>query len=136
MPMPMNDRKKREMVDRLVVGGKVNTDVQTQLEKTRAHIDGLLIETLTRHSDDLMREVCASILGERRSRKAIPALVRALADRSPHVRLDALWAIEKAAGLGVGELSSALLLNLDDWPEIQRRVRSWWSAVKNDSYFT
>jgi len=134
--MPMAERKIRELIDQLVVGGKVNADVQMQLEKTRTRIDDLLIETLTRHRDDLMREVCVSILGERRSRKAIPALVRALADRSPHVRLDALWAIEKAAGLSVGELSSALLLNLDDWPEIRRRVRSWWRTVKNDSYFT
>jgi len=132
----MADRKIRELIDQLVIGGKVNADVQMQLEKTRSRIDDLLIETLMRHRDDLMREVCVSILGERRSREAIPALVRALADRSPHVRLDALWAIEKAAGLSVGELSSALLLNLDDWPEIRRRVRSWWRMVKNDSYFT
>jgi len=132
----MRDRKKRELIDHLVIGGKVNADVQTQLEKTRARVDDLLIETLRRHRDDLTREVCATILGERRSRKAIPALVRALSDRSPHVRLDALWAIEKAAGLSVGELSGALLLNLDDWPEIRRRVESWWRTVKDDSYFT
>jgi polyhydroxyalkanoate synthesis regulator phasin len=65
--MPMADRKVRKLIDQLVVGGKVNADVQMQLEKTRARIDDLLIETVTRHRDDLMREVCASILGERRS---------------------------------------------------------------------
>jgi HEAT repeat protein len=120
-------------MDRLVREGKVNPSIQRRLEKMR-DIDDLLIAVLRTHPDALNREVCAAILGERRSRKAIPALLVALSDRSPHVRLDALWAIEKAVA-NIGDISVALLLNVEDWPEVRRRMKAWWRAVKDDPYF-
>ena len=125
----------RDLVDHLVSNGQVNADIQSRLEKTRVHIDDVLIGALRHHGDALTREVCATILGQRRSRSAVPDLLRALSDESDHVRRDALWAIEKAAGLNVGDLSSALLLNPDDWPEVRRRLQGWWRIVKDDSYF-
>ena len=120
-------------MDRLVREGKVNPSIQRRLEKMR-DIDDLLIDVLRTHPDALNREVCAAILGERRSRKAIPALLAALSDRSPHVRMDALWAIEKAA-VSIGDIYVALLLNVEDWPEVRRRMKAWWRIVKDDPYF-
>lgn len=70
----------------LVRDGVVNRQLVEYFEKTPAPVDADLIGALRKHPDPLMREVCASILGERRSRKAIPALLNALDDDSPHVR--------------------------------------------------
>jgi len=122
-------------IDGLIKNGKVDRVVQKNLETTSAQVDAPLISTLRRHADPLVREACAAILGERRSRKALPALLKALDDESVHVRMDAVWAIEKVAGLTIGDLMTALLLDINDWPEVRRRVRAWWRVVKDDDIF-
>src|SRR5438309_5266108 len=97
------------IASRIVIGDQVDAAFQRVLETTRSRIDSLLIELLA-NQNALVREVAATILGERRKPSNIPALIGKLDDKSVHVRWDALVAIEKCAGLGIGELHSALLL--------------------------
>jgi hypothetical protein len=119
-------------VDGLVKRGQVDQDLQHKLEKTLAPVDDILMLTLKRHRNALLREVCATVLGERRSVRSLPALVSALNDPSVPVRVDALWAIEKCVGLQPGQLSDTLMLNLSNWPEIRRRISGWWRLVKTE----
>ena len=115
----------------LVACGRVNTAFQHELETTRRRVDALLSELLV-HRNPLVREVAATILGERRKPKSIPALITALADKSEHVRWDALVAIEKCAGLSPGELSFVLLLTPKRPRIIKSRVEAWWQIVSSE----
>src|SRR6266516_6177491 len=112
----------------LVVDGRVNTAFQHELETTRQRVDPLLSKLLV-HRNPLIREVAATILGERRKPKSIPALIAALADKSEHVRWDALVAIEKCAGLSPAELSFVLRLSPRRPRIIKSRVEAWWQIV-------
>ena len=115
----------------LVADGRVNTTFQRELETTRRRVDALLSELLV-HRNALVREVTATILGERRNPKSIPALITALADKSQHVRWDALVAIEKCADLSPGELSDVLRLTPTRPRMIKSRVEAWWQIVGSE----
>jgi len=115
----------------LVADGRVNIAFQHELETTRQRIDTLLSKLLT-HGNSLVREVAATILGERRKPNSIPALITALADKSQHVRWDALVAIEKCAGLSPGELSVVLGLTPTRPRIMKSRVEAWWKIVGSD----
>jgi HEAT repeat protein len=104
-------------------------EAQVELERTRAKIEPQLIQLL-RHRDPFVREIAAEILGERRRPQSIPALIRAVSDRSEHVAFDAIIAIEKCAGLGVSELVSALFLDLSKPRAAAGRLASWWRIVR------
>jgi HEAT repeat protein len=123
-------------VEELVRDGLVDQALQRKFEKTRLAVDSILISTLRNHPDATTREVCATILRERRRASSIPELIAAIDDVSEHVRFDALWAIEKCAGLAPAQLSTVLMLTPGQWPEIRRRIRGWWQLVKHDLFFS
>src|SRR5688500_14614417 len=105
--------------------GKYSEQIQTKLQRTRSKIEPELIKLLRQH-DAFVREIAATILGERRNRESIPALVKAVRDRSDHVAFDAIIAIEKCAGLQTGELVSSLFLNLSKPRAGADRIAAWW----------
>jgi HEAT repeat protein len=109
--------------------GNFTQATQEKLERTRAKIEPQLLQLL-RHRDPFVREIAAEILGERRRPQSIPALIRAVSDRSEHVAFDAIIAIEKCAGLGIGELVSALFLDLSKPRAAARRLTAWWRIVR------
>ena len=113
------------------ISAKELISLQPQLERTRARIDPDLIRLL-RHPDALVREVAATILGERRNPCSIPALLKAVSDGSDYVAFDAIVAIEKCAGLETGELVSALLLNLSRPRTAARRLNGLWRIVRRE----
>lgn len=84
------------------------------------------------YPDPLLREVAATILGERRKPKAIPALLRALRDSSERVRFDALIAIEKCAGLEPATLGAALRLDPTKPRQTMARIEAWWRIVQKE----
>ena len=102
---------------------------QEELERTRSRIEPQLIQLL-HHRDAFVRELAATILGERRNPNSIPALLKAVSDRSAHVAFDAIVAIEKCAGLKTGELVSALWLDLSKPRSAARPLAAWWRIVR------
>lgn len=111
--------------------GSFTQEAQGELERTRARIEPQLIELL-RYPNAFVREIAATVLGERRNPHSIPALVKAVADRSNHVAFDAIVAIEKCAGLATGELVSALFLDLSKPQSGAHRVAAWWQIVRKE----
>jgi HEAT repeat protein len=104
---------------------------QEELGRTRSKIEPQLIKLL-RHREPFVREIAATLLGERRRPQSIPALIRAVSDRSEHVAFDAIIAIEKCAGLGVGELVATLFLDLSKPRAAAGRLASWWRIVRGE----
>ena len=118
-----------ELIASQLEPGEFTPATQAKLERTRSNIEPVLIQLL-RHNDAFVREVAATILGERRSPHSIPALIRAVSDPSEHVGFDAVVAIEKCAGLDTGELTSSLYLDLSKPREGARRLAAWWRIVR------
>ena len=104
---------------------------QERLERTRADIDAALIRLL-RHRDAFVRELAATILGERRNPRSIPALIKAVSDRSDSVAFDAIVAIEKCAGFEPGQLVDALFLNMWKPRSAARTLAGWWRLVRRE----
>lgn len=102
---------------------------QSQLERTRQKIEPYLTRLLLHHRNAFVRELAATILGERRHAESLPALVKAVGDHSEYVSFDAIVAIEKCAGLETGDLVSVLLINLSRPRSAAKRVAAWWRAV-------
>ena len=114
--------------------GKFTQQAQDKLERTRANIEPQLIQLL-RHRDAFVREIAATILGQRGKRESIPALIKAVSDRSEHVAFDAIVAIEKCAGIEAGALVDALFLDLSNPRAGARRLAAWYKLVRNDPFF-
>jgi HEAT repeat protein len=124
----MNKPTAHDLAERLKPG-RFTQSTQDKLERTRSRIEPQLMQLL-RHRDAFVREVAATILGERRKPESIPALLKAVSDRSPHVAFDAIVAIEKCAGLETGELVSALWLDLSKPRSAARPLAAWWRIVR------
>ena len=122
----------RTLLAEMIRGERVDPAIQEELEGTQSRIDPVLVEAMLEYPDPLLREVAASILGERGDPKAIPALLLALRDPSEQVRFDALVAIEKCAGLDPATLGAALRLNPRKPKQAVARVEAWWQIVKKD----
>jgi HEAT repeat protein len=122
----------RTFLAEMIRGGRVDLAIQEKLEKTQSRIDPVLVEAMLEYPDPLLREAAATILGERRNPKAIPALLRALRDSSEHVRFDALVAIEKCTGLDPATLGIALRLDPRRPKQAVARVEAWWEIVRKD----
>lgn len=119
-----------ELVDSLSRGGKESSQAREFLTRTSAHIEPTLTRSLHSHSDETVRTLCATILGERRNPRSIPALLRALRDRSEQVREETLIAIERCARLQPGQLSAVLMLDRRNPRQVVSRVTAWWNIVR------
>lgn len=81
--------------------------------------------------DPLIREACAEILGDRKSTKAIPFLIKTLLDKNLYVRQDALWAIERLSGYQPGALQDWLdITNMDKPKKLHDRISKWYKTNK------
>jgi HEAT repeat protein len=88
-----------------------------------------LLHALRHHPSSDVRETVAEILGERKSWKAIPALIDALADECMYVRQDAVWSIEAICMLQPAALSAWLDLRAE-LTDSHDRVLNWWTLNK------
>ena len=78
------------------------------------------------------REACADLLAARRKARAVPALIKALGDEGEHVRLHAMWAIEKLLHFELSGLQIMLGANLFDRPKVmQAAVLKWWKLNRS-----
>ena len=124
--------KHQILIDGLFKQGKCQQSNHDALIKANHHAFRPLISALLDSQDDLIRESCAEILGERKSTKAIPFLIEALIDKSLYVRQDALWAIEKLSGYQPGALQDWLdITNMDKPKKVHGRILKWWKVNKH-----
>lgn len=104
---------------------------QQKLERSRARIEPAL-NRLLGHRNAFVRELAATILGERRRPESIPALIEAVGDRSEYVAFDAIVAIEKCAGFEPGQLVNVLKLDFSKPRAAAKRLEGWWRLVRRD----
>jgi HEAT repeat protein len=128
----LNVRECRELLTKLVVNGNVDGDAQRRLEQASGRIEAPLLKALRDAEDPLLREVAATILGERRLVSTVPALIEALNDPSEYVRFDALVAIDKCMRVEPGTLSTVLNLTPRRRHVAASRVAAWWQIVAAD----
>jgi HEAT repeat protein len=117
----------REIIDRLV--GSTRPKARKLLLEADGRVLSSLKHALHNHPKADVREEVAEILGERRSWKAIPALIDALDDESRFVRQDAIWSIEAICMMQPAALSFWLDL-ASDTPDAKARVERWWQRNK------
>lgn len=122
--------KYRDFIDGLMGRGKFKRPAYDALVRANNRAFPFLVEALHNHEDEDIREICAEILGDRKSTKAVPALIEALKDESLFVRQDALWSIEKICKYQSGGLYSWLELDPENPPELHQRVLEWWELNK------
>jgi hypothetical protein len=117
------------LVGRLVVDKVVQKPVLDELMARRNAVDALCVGLLT-HPDDGARELCAELLGDMHSTKAVPPLIEALRDRSVHVRWDALRALSKLLYCEIG-----WWLRIEGYKSqpgmMHRRVSAWWKRNRS-----
>ena len=121
------------LIDLLVVNGKVQQPVVDTLAARPRAVPALRAAVVS-HPDPEVRHTCAELLGDAEDTAAIPELIEALKDRSPHVRFDALGALERI-----------LKVDLRWWLRIEayhsqpgtmhRRVAAWWRRNKRDVWW-
>jgi hypothetical protein len=120
--------KYRTIINKLFDRGKfqrVNYDI---LVKANFRVFQPLVSELLTNPDAGIRETCAEILGERRSSKAIPFLIKAITDECLFVRHDAFWAIEKICRYEPGALSGWLDVVYDDPKDMKKKIMKWWRS--------
>jgi len=124
--------KYQQLIKGLFKDGKCQESNHDALIKASHQAFKPLTAHLLNSPDDLIREACAEILGERKSPQAIPFLIKALYDTNLYVRQDALWAIEKLSGYQPGALQVWLdITNMDKPRKIQDRISKWWAINKH-----
>ena len=120
------------LINGLFKQGKCQPSNHDALIKADHRAFNPLTSALLDSPDELIRESCAEILGERKSTKAIPFLIKALLDKSLLVRQDALWAIEKLSGYHPGALQDWLdITNMDKPKKLHDRIAMWWKINKH-----
>ncbi len=124
--------KYQDLIDGLASSQASRTANYQALVEANARALPFLVHALGNHDDAVTREICAEILRDRESPKAIPALVAALRDESLAVREDALWAIESICRYENGGLSDWLGLDPENSKDLYRKVSKWWA--KNKQY--
>lgn len=117
----------REIINRLV--GSTRPEARRLLLEADGRVLSSLKHALRNHPNADVREDVAEILGERRSWKAIPALIDALDDESRFVRQDAIWSIEAICMMQPAALSCWLDL-VSDPLDAKSRVERWWQLNK------
>ena len=115
---------------------QLNTPAGVAVRKTLVIADGRangpLCAALINHHDEEVRHQIAEVLGERGSRKAIPTLIKALADETLFVRHDACWSIETICHMEIGALTSWLVdIDFDEPLELKQKVTAWWRLVRS-----
>jgi len=112
------------LVDRLVVDGRFQKATADELMQRRNAVEALCARGLV-HPDEETRHLAAELLRDAESTKAVPALIRALRDQSPHVRFDALSALCKTLKTDIG-----WWLDIEAYhnspAEMHARVSEWW----------
>jgi HEAT repeat protein len=118
------------MIDRLVVNGKVQHSVVEALG-SRPRAVPALRKAVISHPDPEVRHVCAELLRDAEDSSAVPELIEALKDESPHVRFDALGALTRILRIELG-----WWLNIEAYHDspgkMHRRVSEWWK--RNSGY--
>src|SRR4051812_15436469 len=97
----MGSASTAELVDRLVVGGVCQREVVDELVRRRNAVEALSVAVVD-HPDEETRHLAAELLRDADRTSAVPALIEALRDSSPHVRFDALSALSKILRVDVG----------------------------------
>lgn len=119
--------KYKDLIDNLFVEGKFQESAYITLAESNTRAISPLVSALLKHNNPNIRETCAEILSERKTAKAIPALIEALLDESLYVRQDALWAIESISGYQPGKLQEWLkITNVDPPRKLYKRISEWW----------
>ena len=122
--------KYKDLVDGLMNKGRAVQANKDALVAANSRAFPFLVDGLGHHEDEVIREICAEILGERESTKAIPALIEALNDPCISVRQDAIWSIERICRYENGALLSWLDLDHEEVFGARDRVLEWWQANK------
>ncbi len=118
--------KYSDLINGLLERGKLQKKNYDALVAADGRALSPLLRALRQHPDDTVRETCAEILGDRKSWKAIPALIEALRDPCLFVRHDALWSIERICLYTPNALSFWLDLDRYRPDQMYRRVSQWW----------
>jgi HEAT repeat protein len=112
------------LIDGLSKEGKWHEENAEALRKRPRAVKELRA-ALLRHPDPDVREGCAELLAEFEDTAAVPQLIEALRDTSPHVRFDALSALSRILKADVG-----WWLNIEAYQSrpaaMHRRVTEWW----------
>ena len=120
----MRKERTKALVDRLVVGGQCQKEAVEELMQRRNAVDALCQHGLV-HPDEQTRHLAAELLRDAESTKAVPALIKALRDESPHVRFDALSALCKTLKTDIG-----WWLDIEAYhntpADMHTRVSEWW----------
>lgn len=122
--------KYSDLIDGLMKNGRYVHANREPLVEADGRAMRPLITALANHKDETIRELCAEILGERDSPKAIPALIAALQDDSLSVRQDAQWSIESICKYQSGALGDWLDLNPSVESDNHAKVQEWWATNK------
>ena len=124
--------KYQQLINSLFKQGKYQQSIYDDLLNANHHAFKPLTASLLNHPDEDIREICAEILGDRDSTKAIPFLIEALLDKSLYVRQDALWSIARISGYQPGALECWLnITNMDKPQKLHNRVSKWWKLNKH-----
>jgi HEAT repeat protein len=121
------------LIDLLVVDGRIQQSVVDALAAKPRAVRALRAAVVS-HPDPGVRHTCAELLRDAEDTAAIPELIEALKDRSPHVRFDALAALERI-----------LKVDLRWWLRIEayhsrpramhKRVAAWWRRNRRDVWW-
>jgi HEAT repeat protein len=112
----------------------VNEDVRdlprAEVVKSRRNAVECLCRALLSHPDEERRHFCAELLREAGDTAAVPALIIALRDKSPHVRFDVLSALCKILKVDLG-----WWLNIEAYDStpgrMHRRAAEWWKRNRH-----
>jgi HEAT repeat protein len=121
------------LIDNLVVDGKFQQSVFDVLAAKPRAVPALRAAVIS-HPVEEVRHACAELLRDAENTSAIPELIEALKDESPHVRFDALAALERI-----------LKVDLRWWLRVEayyskpgtmhKRVMGWWRRNKCDVWW-
>ena len=112
------------LVGDLVRDGRRQEDKADLLRKRRNAVKALRVAVVS-HPDEEVRHFCAELLREADDTAAVPELIKALRDASPHVRFDALSALAQILKIDVGWWLDVEAYR-DPPVKIHRRVAAWW----------
>jgi len=118
------------LVNELVRNGQRDHEKAEAVKKRRNAVEALRVAVVN-HPDEETRHFCAELLREANETTAVPELIEALRDRSPHVRFDALSALSRILKTDVGWWLGVEAYQ-DSPGRIHRRVAEWWK--RNERY--